>query len=66
MQMDPETTIKPSANPNCFLNYKGLLELIGIYSNDVTSLQANFRKWALKYHPDKGKFLFFSLSSSSY
>jgi len=47
-------SLKPSANPNCFSNFKGLLELIGIYSSDVTVLNANFRKWALKYHPDKG------------
>ncbi len=47
-------SLKPSANPNCFSNQKGLLELIGIYSNDVSVLNANFRKWALKYHPDKG------------
>eukprot|EP00026_Physarum_polycephalum_P013789 Phypoly_transcript_14231.p1 GENE.Phypoly_transcript_14231~~Phypoly_transcript_14231.p1 ORF type:complete len:321 (+),score=69.84 Phypoly_transcript_14231:63-965(+) len=46
--------LKPSPNPNCFGNFKGMLELIGIYSNDVTVLNANFRKWAIKYHPDKG------------
>lgn len=50
-------SLKPSPNPNCFGNFKGMLELIGIYSNDVTVLNANFRKWALKYHPDKGIFI---------
>eukprot|EP01111_Echinosteliopsis_oligospora_P010116 TRINITY_DN3091_c0_g1_i1.p2 TRINITY_DN3091_c0_g1~~TRINITY_DN3091_c0_g1_i1.p2 ORF type:complete len:308 (-),score=84.45 TRINITY_DN3091_c0_g1_i1:1034-1957(-) len=44
----------PSPNPSCFANCKGMLELVGIYSNDVKELNSNFRKWAVKYHPDKG------------
>jgi len=31
-----------------------MLELVGIYNNDAKELAANYRKWALRYHPDKG------------
>jgi len=47
-------SLAPSANPSCFLNCKGMLELVGIYNNDPKELNINYRKWALKYHPDKG------------
>lgn len=46
--------IEPSPNPTCFANCKGMLELVGIYNNDSKELGANYRKWALRYHPDKG------------
>jgi len=31
-----------------------MLELVGVYNNDAKELNINYRKWALRYHPDKG------------
>jgi len=47
-------SFEPSPNPTCFANCKGMLELVGIYNNDPKEMGSNYRKWALRYHPDKG------------
>jgi len=54
METMSSENFEPSPNPSCFQNCKGMLELVGIYNNDPKELSGNYRRWALRYHPDKG------------
>eukprot|EP01112_Ceratiomyxa_fruticulosa_P024166 TRINITY_DN968_c0_g1_i3.p1 TRINITY_DN968_c0_g1~~TRINITY_DN968_c0_g1_i3.p1 ORF type:complete len:381 (-),score=82.58 TRINITY_DN968_c0_g1_i3:59-1201(-) len=60
-------SIAPSSCPMSFRNCKGMLEMVGVYSDNVQELSSRYRKWALQNHPDKtaSDNGFFSLVSSS-